>query len=69
MLILPIYDPQDDMFLSLIHVALKIRGYMMATPDHQGFSVREDQAIPFIPESIYVTENYRCWSRGLRRRQ
>ena len=31
MLILPKYDPQDDMFLSLIHVALKIRGYMMAT--------------------------------------
>ena len=37
-LTLPKYDPQDDMLLSLIHVTLKICGYMMATPGHQGFS-------------------------------
>ena len=37
MLTLPKYDPQDDMFLSLIHVALKIRGDMMATPGRQDF--------------------------------
>ena len=39
MLTLPKYDPQDDMFLSLTHVALKIRGDMMATTGHQDFSV------------------------------
>ena len=45
MLTLPKYDPHYDMFLSLIHVALKIREDMMVTPSHQGFSVSENQAI------------------------
>lgn len=50
----PKYAPQDDIFLSLVHVALKIRGDMMKTPGHKGFSVSEDEAIPCIPDSLYM---------------
>ena len=51
---LPQYVPQDHIFLSLVHVALKIRGDMMETPGHKGFSVSEDGAIPCIPDSLYM---------------
>jgi len=40
---LPQYVPQDDIFLSIVHVALKIRGDMMETPGHKGLSVSEDE--------------------------
>ena len=49
---LPQYVPQDDIFLSLVHVALKIRKDMMETSGHKGFSVSEDEAIPCIPDSL-----------------
>ena len=42
--ILPQYVPQDDIFLSLVHVALKIRGDIMESPGHKGFSVNRDDA-------------------------
>ena len=51
---LPQYVPQEDIFLSLVHVALKIRGDMMETPGHKGFSVSEDEAISCIPDSLYM---------------
>lgn len=51
---LPQYVPQDDIFLSLVHVALKIRKDMMETSGHKGFSVSEDEAIPCIPDSLYM---------------
>ena len=51
---LPQYVPQDDIFLSLVHVGLKIRGDMMETPGHKGFSVSEDEAITCIPDSLYM---------------
>ena len=42
------------LFLSLVLVALKIRGDMLETPGHKGFSVSEDEAIPCIPDSLYM---------------
>jgi len=51
---LPRYEPDDDITLSLIHVALKIRGDMMAAPGHKGFSVSEDEAITCVPGSLYM---------------
>lgn len=50
----PKYEPQDDIFLSLVHVAMKVRGDMMETPGHKGFSVSEEDAIACIPESLYM---------------
>ena len=51
---MPQYVPGDDIFLSLIHVALKIRKDLMETPGHKGFSVSEDEAIPCVPDSLYM---------------
>ena len=48
MLTLPKYDTQDDIFLSLIHVVLKFRGDMLATPGHQGFSVSKYHAFQIV---------------------
>ncbi len=50
----PKYEPQDDIFLSLVHVALKVRGDIMETPGHKGFSVSEEDAIACIPDSLYM---------------
>lgn len=35
-LTIPKYEPQDDIFLSLVHVALKVRSDMLETPGHHG---------------------------------
>lgn len=48
------YEPEDDIFLSLVHVALKIREDMMEMPGHNGFSVSEEDAIKCIPDSLYM---------------
>lgn len=51
---LPQYLPKDNSFLSLVHVALKIRKDLIETPGHKGFSVSEDDAIACIPDSLYM---------------
>lgn len=51
---LPQYVPTDDSFLSLVHVALKIRQELIETPGHKGFSVSEDDAIACVPDSLYM---------------
>jgi len=48
------YEPNDDITLSLIHVALKIRRDMIATPGHKSFSVSENEAITCVPDSLYM---------------
>ena len=50
----PEFKPEDDIFLSLIHVALKVYGDMLHTPGHKGFSVKEEDAISCIPDSLYM---------------
>ena len=52
---IPSYHPeQEDEFLSLIYVALKIRGDMVTKAGHKGLSVSEYDAIGCIPESLYM---------------
>jgi hypothetical protein len=53
-LTMPRYEPQDDIFLSLVHVALKLRGDLTARPGHIGFGVTEQNAFNCIPESVYM---------------
>ena len=53
-LALPQYEPDDDIILSLIHVALKIHWDIMATPGHKCFSVSEDEAVTCVPDSLYM---------------
>ena len=52
---IPKYRPEhEDEFLSLVHVALKIRGDMVAKDGHKGLSVSDDDVIDCIPESLYT---------------
>lgn len=50
----PKYESQDDIFLSLVHVALKVHGDMMEAAGHKGFSVSEKDAIACIPDRLYM---------------
>ena len=54
-LTMPRYEPeQEDIFHSLIHVALSIRSDMIAASGHKGFSVSETDAISCVPDSLYM---------------
>ena len=46
---IPSYQPQEDTFMSLLHVALKIMRDLIAQPRHNGFTVDEDTAIKCVP--------------------
>jgi hypothetical protein len=51
-LTMPNYDPKDNIFLQLVHVALKIRGDLIGMDGHVGLSVSEDDAINCVPDSL-----------------
>ena len=51
---IPVYRPGDDIFLSMIHVALKLRSDILSHPSYQGFHVTKEAAIACVPESIYM---------------
>ena len=48
------YQPEDDGFLEMVHVALKLRSDIKAQPVYEGFSISEDEAITCIPDSLYM---------------
>ena len=53
--IIPKYRPENnDEFLALVHVALSLRGELMAKPGYTGVSVTEDAAVGCIPENLYL---------------
>ena len=51
------YEPPEDDFLSLIHVALKIRRELIHTPGHQGFEVSDEVAVSCVLDSLYMFLN------------
>ena len=51
---LPLYKPDDDIFLSLIHVALKLRGDILSHPAYTGFDVSQQAAVSCIPQSLHM---------------
>ena len=52
---LPRYEPEkDDIFLQLVHVALKLRSDLLAKQGHNGLTVSEEGAIDCVPESVYM---------------
>ena len=57
LLTMPNYQPQDNDFLSLVHVALKIRNDVVSSPGHKGFEVSEEAAIACVPDSLYMFLN------------
>ena len=54
LLTMPTYAPHEDIFLSLVHVALKIRGDLMEAPGHQGFGICEQHATDCVPDSLFM---------------
>ena len=53
--VIPIYQPDEkDDFLSMVHVALKLRSDILAQPAHQGLNVCTEDAIACVPESLYM---------------
>jgi hypothetical protein len=56
-LTMPNYDPKDNIFLQLVHVALKIRGDLIGMNGHVGLSVSEDDAINCVPDSLFTFLN------------
>ena len=55
--IIPPYKVDDDIFLSLIHVALKLRADILCHPRYQGFEVTKEAEIACIPENLYMFLN------------
>ena len=57
-LTIPTFKHQtDDSFLSMVHVALRIRGDMLSHPIPDGFEISEDRAIDYVPDSLYMFLN------------
>ena len=51
----PVYQPDErDDFLSMVHVALKLRSDIIAQPSHQGLNVCKDDAIACVADSLYM---------------
>ncbi len=58
MLTMPSYQHQDDAFLShFFHIALQIRGDVIAMPGHEGFDVTEAAVIDCVPDRLYMFLN------------
>ncbi len=53
-LTMPSYCPHDDIFLSIVHVALKLRGDLLHQEGHNELSVSQEHATKCIPDSVYM---------------
>jgi uncharacterized protein YdcH (DUF465 family) len=51
---IPMYKPQDDIFLSLVHTALKLRSDILAHPPYKGVKVSKEAALSCVPDSVYM---------------
>ena len=51
---MPAYQPVDDLFLEMVHVAFKLRSEIMAQPPYEGFNISEDEAISCVPENLFM---------------
>ena len=52
---MPVYQPDEsDDFLSMVHVALKLRSDIIAQPSHQGLNVCKEDAIAYVQDSLYM---------------
>jgi hypothetical protein len=57
-LTIPTFTHQtDDPFLSMVHVALRIRGDMVSHPKPDVIEICEDRAIYYVPDSLYMFLN------------
>ena len=52
--VIPVYKLGDDIFLSLVHVALKLKSDILSHSQHKGFKFSKEAAISCIPDSVYM---------------
>ena len=53
--VIPVYQPDERHdFLSMVHVALKLRSDIIAQPSQQGLNVCKEDAIACVPDSLYM---------------
>ena len=53
-LTMPSYQLEDEIFVSLVHIALKLGTEIMSHPNFNGFSVSDENAIACVPNSLYI---------------
>ena len=51
---IPKHQPADIEFTEMVHVALKLRGDILAHPKHTGFIVTEDEMIECVPSNLFM---------------
>ena len=51
---IPVFKPPEDDFLSMVHVALKLRLDILSHPSYNGVDVSEEAAIDCVPPSVYM---------------
>ena len=51
---IPIYNPPKDDFLSMVHMALKLRSDVLAQATYKGLNVNEEEALACVPDSLYM---------------
>ncbi len=56
-MMIPVYKPGDDIFLSLVHTALKLRSDVLAQQVYKGVKVSKEAAQACIPDSLYMFLN------------
>ena len=67
--LIPAFKHEDqDMFLTMVHVALRIRGDMLSHSKPEGINVSEDRPVNSIPDSLctHVFELAIGWSASTR---
>ena len=51
---IPIFRSGDDEFLSMVHMALKLRSDIQSQPEFKGVDVNENAAIDCVPTNLYM---------------
>ena len=51
---MPTFQPSDDIFLSLVHVAFKIRADLRDKPGFEGLNINAADTHEFVPQSLYM---------------
>lgn len=51
---IPVFKPPEDDFLSMVHVALKLRSDILSQPSYNGVDVSKDAEIDCVPPSVYM---------------
>ena len=52
--IIKVCPENNNDFLSMVHVLLRLRGELEQMPGHKGLSITEDEAVGCIPECLYL---------------